>query len=138
MLTELEAKEAKERCLADLREAMPRYRGRLKEIEPRLELYALDCIREDIDIHNLDELLGLRKFLRMLDTYPTDAPKVRQVVSMLESLKLPSLHGYRHYPATMSQVYCIALIYLFHHWVDTRNEVGTRTLLPSEREGKPQ
>lgn len=75
-----EAQERKERVVAELREVMPRYLERLGRIDERMVEYARDLVRSDIDVHNEDELLGFRKFLRLLDTYPYDYERVKDVL----------------------------------------------------------
>ena len=59
---------------------MPRYIERLGRIDGRMVEYARDLVRSDIDVHNEDELLGFRKFLRLLDTYPFDYDYVRDKI----------------------------------------------------------
>jgi len=70
----------KERCLGELAEVLTRYEDRLREIDERVWQYAQDVCRTDVDIHNLDEVLGLRKFLRLLDTYEFDYDAVHDVI----------------------------------------------------------
>ena len=151
-----EAQERKERCLRDLREAMPRYLERLLQIDQRIHDYALDLVRTDIDIHNIDELLGFRKFLRLLDTYPFDYEYVKDILYDAEGewrpatkspgtvaqwqyirggLKIDGIYGYTYYRQTYMQVFAYAWIYGFRKWVDTTSPVGSRTLLPTERHG---
>lgn len=72
--------------VAELREVMPRYIERLGRIDERMVEYARDLVRTDIDVHNEDELLGFRKFLRLLDTYPYDYERVKDVLYDAEGL----------------------------------------------------
>ena len=141
-----EVKKVKELCLSEMREALPRYRERLSAIDTRLLLYAEDVVRDDIDIHNIDEVLGLRKFLRMLDTYIFSIEDVRTAVYMLEGswsgndhlkggLKLPGMYGYDYYKATPSEVFILCQIYGWRKWVDTTSPNGSRKMLPTEKEG---
>lgn len=110
-ITPDESRQLKSRCLADLREALPRYESRLKEISPLLWTYALDVVREDIDIHNEMELLGFRKFLRILDTYPINIKKVQHVYSVFDYMTFDGLNGRKHYPMTPIQAYILAAIF---------------------------
>lgn len=145
-----EAQERKEQCLRDLREAMPRYQERLLQIDQRIHDYALDLVRTDIDIHNIDELLGFRKFLRLLDTYPFDYEYVKDILYDAEGewrctdgvwrhvrggQKIDGIFGTRVYRQTPMQVFVYAWVYGFHHWVDTTSPVGSREMMETERAG---
>ena len=110
-ITPDESRQLKSRCLDDLREALPRYESRLKEISPLLWTYALDVVRTDIDIHNEMELLGFRKFLRILDTYPINIKKVQHVYSVFDYMTFDGLNGRKHYPMTPIQAYILAAIF---------------------------
>lgn len=85
-ISDEQAKEMKARCLSDIRGSLDEYAGRLSDVDERLKEYVEDCVREDIDAVNLYELLGVRKMLRMLDTYPMDVDKVRMVLRAYEGL----------------------------------------------------
>lgn len=145
-----EAQERKERCLRDLREAMPRYQERLAQIDQRIHDYALDLVRTDIDIHNIDELLGFRKFLRLLDTYPFDYEYVKDILYDAEGewrctdgvwrhvrggQKIDGIFGTRVYRQTPMQVFVYAWVYGFKKWVDTTSPVGSREMMETERPG---
>lgn len=149
-MTMTEAQERKERCLRDLRDAMPRYLDRLANIDQRICDYAMDLIREDIDIHNLDELLGFRKFLRLLDTYPFDYEYVKDILYDAEGewemkagnwkhvrggMVIDGIFGARVYRQTPMQVFVYAWVYGFHHWIDTTSPNGSREMMESERIG---
>lgn len=146
-MTESDAKIRKEQCLRDLREAMPRYLERLTNIDQRIHDYALDLIREDIDIHGEDELLGFRKFLRLLDTYPYDYERVKDILYDAEGewrdgehirggMVIDGIYGARVYRQTPMQVFVYAWVYGFSLEFDTTSPVGSRTLLPSEYPGE--
>ncbi len=145
-----ESQERKERCLRDLREAMPRYLERLSQIDQRIHDYALDLVRTDIDIHNIDELLGFRKFLRLLDTYPFDYEYVKDILYDAEGewrctdgvwrhvrggQKIDGIFGTRVYRQTPMQVFVYAWVYGFKKWVDTTSPVGSREMMETERPG---
>ena len=71
-----------------------RYEGKadtLKDIDPRLDEYFRDLIAHSNadpdspdDWHNVYELLGAAKFLRMLDTYNFNTKKVQTVIRLRE------------------------------------------------------
>lgn len=143
--------QSKAQCLAELREALPVYIGRLCRIDQRLVDYAHDLIRTDEDVHNLDELLCFRKFIRMLHTYEFDTELVREVLYDAEGeweeqngllvhqhggLKLDGIYGTDYYRLTTMQVYVLAWIFGFRHYVDTTSPVGSRQMMPSERAGE--
>lgn len=145
-----EEKQVKERCILEIREALPRYADRLVGIDQRIYDYALDVVRTDIDIHCLDEILGLRKFLRLLDTYQFDLDTFKDVLYDAEGewemgtppkhirggLKIEGIYGYGYYRQTRLQVFSYANIYGFYTWKDTTSPVGSREMMPSEKAGE--
>ena len=143
-----EAQERKERVVAELREVMPRYIERLGRIDERMVEYARDLVRTDIDVHNEDELLGFRKFLRLLDTYPYDYERVKDILYDAEGewrdgehvrggMVIDGIYGARVYRQTPMQVFVYAWVYGFSRIFDTQSLVGSRVMLPSERAGNP-
>ena len=66
--------------LVYMREEADRFRERLAKIDGRMVEYMDDLLREDEDGHNLDEILCVRKFLRLLNTYEVDYQEVRAVL----------------------------------------------------------
>lgn len=128
-MTEKEAREAKAQCLADVRGYM---RGEAPKgntflsIDSRLTDYILDCVREDVDRANLFELLGIRKVLRLSETYPVDVAKARRVLLCYEGrwqgethiegsggLLFTGLRGRTHYRLTPLQVWQLAVPFGF-------------------------
>ena len=79
-----ELKILKERVLAELREWLPAYRERMDAIDSRIYEYCSDAIREDIDTANIYELLGIRKVLRLMDTYELNEKQTRRVIRAIE------------------------------------------------------
>lgn len=136
-----------------------RYEGKadtLKDIDPRLDEYFADLIAHSNadpdspdDHHNVYELLGAAKFLRMLDTYNFNAKKVQTVIRLREGewrregkrwrhvsggLKCPGTSGAQVYRWQPFQVFVLASVYGFYSWVDTRVSADERAeLLPTER-----
>lgn len=136
-----------------------RYEGKantLKDIDPRLDEYFRDLIAHSNadhdspdDWHNVYELLGAAKFLRMLDTYNFNTKKVQTVIRLREGewrregkrwrhisggLKCPGTSGAQVYRWQPFQVFVLASVYGFYSWVDTRVSADERAeLLPTER-----
>lgn len=136
-----------------------RYEGKadvLADIDPRLDEYFRDLIAHSNadpdspdDHHNVYELLGAAKFLRMLDTYNFNTKKVQTVIRLREGewrregkrwrhvsggLKCPGTSGAQVYRWQPFQVFVLASVYGFYSWVDTRVSADERAeLLPTER-----
>ncbi len=123
---------------------------RLYDVDYRLRDYFDDCAkRVPDDHHNVYELLGAAKFLRMLDTYNFNAKKVQTVIRLREGewrregrrwrhvsggLKCPGTSGAQVYRWQPFQVFVLASVYGFYSWVDTRVSADERAeLLPTER-----
>lgn len=130
----------------------------LAEIDDRLLYYFADlCANSSADPddandhHNVYEILGAAKFLRMLDTYTFNRKKVQTVIRLREGewqrdksgrwhhisggLKCPGTSGAQVYRWQPFQVFVLASVFGFYTWVNTKNEAGTKAeLLPTERE----
>ena len=138
-----------------------RYEGKaneLADIDPRLRDYYYDILKHSStdpndanDHHNVYEILGAAKFLRMLDTYTFNKKKVQTVIRLREGdwdrdpsgrwhhlsggLKCPGTSGAQVYRWQPFQVFVLASVFGFYTWVNTKNEAGTKSeLLPTERE----
>ena len=132
-MTHDEAKKIKQQCKTDILLAIsrPLYADKLQQIDPRLYEYVADCCDTMTDHANLYELLGIRKFLRMLTTYPLDIDKVQSVYKAYEYLKFSGIKGKQQYKLTPMQTYQLAAPFLFlkevpaepscdNQWVDRR------------------
>lgn len=132
-MTHDEAKQIKQQCKTDILLAIsrPLYADRLQQIDARLYEYVADCCDTMTDHANLYELLGIRKFLRMLFTYPLDIDKVQSVYKAYEFLKFSGIKGKQQYKLTPMQTYQLAAPFLFlkevpaepsgdNQWVDRR------------------
>lgn len=130
----------------------------LAEIDDRLLYYFADLCDnssadtdDENDHHNVYEILGAAKFLRMLDTYTFNRKKVQTIIRLREGewerdrsgrwhhlsggLKCPGTSGAQVYRWQPFQVFVLASVFGFYNWVNTKNEVGTKAeLLPTERE----
>ena len=74
MIDEQDYWKKKAQCLSDIRGALPRYAGRLNECDERLMQYIEDAISNNASHSNFYELLGIRKELRLMDSYDMDIP----------------------------------------------------------------
>lgn len=149
--------EQKQKAIDILRAELPRHEQTLRELDPRLHEYIEDVAThssaredDDDDVHNLYEVLGAVRFLRLLDTYPFNRRKFQTVVKLREGgweqdgktwrhvgggLKCPGTTGPQYYRWQPFQVFVLASVFGFMAWVDTQMEAGTKTnLLPTERE----
>ena len=150
----IEAKRSALRQLADL--YAPATRRLLASVDERLAEYFDDIAAPgaqggaDPNVrHNLYEVLGASRFLRLLRAYEFDARKVRQVIRLREGewrrddkgiwrherggIKCPSNSGSQYYRWEPFQVFILASVYGFRCWVPTGDEEGSRDLEPTER-----
>ena len=138
-----------------------RYDGKadmLADIDPRLRDYFDDLLAHssadpdsDDDHHNVYEILGAAKFLRMLDTYTFNRKKVQTVIRLREGewqrdksgrwrhvsggLKCPGTSGAQVYRWQPFQVFVLASVFGFYAWVNTKVRAEDKAeLLPTERE----
>lgn len=111
--------------MSDLRGVLPKVERRLREIDPRLLVYAQDLVREDVDVHNLDELLAFRKFIRMLYTYPFNTGNVQTVFQAFERLRFSGMRGRQQYPLTPVQCFMLAAVFGFARGEDDPRRICT-------------
>ena len=140
-----ELKKAKQRCVDELVEALPRYRERLDEIDHRLVEYIEDALSNNASHANIYELLGIRKTLRLMDSYDMDVPRVHRTLRAIEGvwqggrhqkggLKFSTPRGSQHVRLMPFQVWMIFEIYAFKVDVDMeRTYHDGDQLLPSEK-----
>lgn len=109
-MTDQEAKTIKAQCKADINAAMmqTRYYSKVAEIDPRLSEYIYQCADPNTDYSNLYELLGIRKFLRMLCTYPFALDKVHKIYRAYEHLLFSGMQGRTTYRLTPMQCFQLA------------------------------
>ena len=79
-----ELKKLKAQCIADIREALPLYANRLNSIDERLMTYIEDAISNEGSHSNLYENLGIRKELRLMDSYDLDPERVKRSLRAIE------------------------------------------------------
>ena len=139
-----ELQQAKAVCLKDITEALPRYSERLAAIDQRLVEYVEDAISNNASHANIYELLGIRKTLRLMDSYDMDVPRVHRTLRAIEGvwqggrhqkggLKFDTPRGNMHVRLMPFQVWMIFEIYAFKVDVDMeRTYHDGDQLLPTE------
>ena len=140
-----ELQQAKAVCLKDITEALPRYSERLAAIDQRLTEYVEDAISNNASHANIYELLGIRKTLRLMDSYDMDVPRVHRTLRAIEGvwqggrhqkggLKFSTPRGSQHVRLMPFQVWMLYEIYAFKVDVDMeRTYHDGDQLLPSEK-----
>ena len=117
-------KQAKAQCLDDLRTHLPDYANRLNSFDPRLMAYVEDAISNDGSHANLYELLGIRKEMRLMDSYDLDPQRVQRSLRAIEGqwkngrhvkggLKFSTPRGSQHVRLMPFQAWLIFEIYAF-------------------------
>ena len=134
----------KAQCLSDIREALPRYAERLNECDERLMQYIEDAISNNASHSNFYELLGIRKELRLMDSYDMDIPRVQRTLRAIEGqwqggrhvkggLRFSTPRGSQHVRLMPFQAWLIFEIYAFKVDVSMEREYHEGDqLLPTE------
>lgn len=133
------------------------HRKRLADVDERLAeyfdhicMYSSADPDDENDVHNVYEVLGAVKFLRMFDAYPFNKKKVQKVIRLREGvwkrdgkvmrhvdggLKCPGDEGDTVYRWEPFQVFVLASTFGFYTWVNTEIPAGTKAKLrTTERE----
>ena len=144
MIDEQDYWKKKAQCLSDIREALPRYAERLNECDERLMQYIEDAISNNASHSNYYELLGIRKELRLMDSYALDIPRVQRTLRAIEGkwengrhvkggLKFSTPRGAMHVRLMPFQTWLIWCIYAFKVDVSMEREYHEGDqLLPTE------
>jgi len=139
-----ELKQTKAQCLRDITEALPNYVNRLNSIDTRLLTYIDDAISGNASHANLMELLGIRKEMRLLDSYDLDPERVKRSLRAIEGqwangrhvkggLKFSTPRGSQHVRLMPFQAWLIFEIYAFKVDVSMEREYHDGDmLLPTE------
>ena len=134
----------KAQCLSDIREALPRYADRLNECDERLMQYIEDAISNNASHANYYELLGIRKELRLMDSYALDIHRVQRTLRAIEGkwengrhvkggLKFSTPRGAMHVRLMPFQTWLIWCIYAYKVDVSMEREYHEGDqLLPTE------
>ena len=144
MMEEYELKQAKAQCLSDIAKNLSSYVNRLAAIDNRLVAYIQDAISNDGSHCNIYEALGIRKFLRLMDSYEINPRRTQMVIRAIEGVWKNGQHvkgglafdtprGNIHVRLMPYQVWSLAGIYAFSVDVDMEREYHDGDeLLPSE------
>ena len=139
-----ELKQTKAQCLRDITEALPNYVNRLNSIDTRLLTYIDDAISNNASHANLMELLGIRKELRLMDSYDLDPERVKRSLRAIEGqwqggrhvkggLRFSTPRGSQHVRLMPFQVWLIFEIYAYKVDVPMEREYHEGDmLLPTE------
>ena len=139
-----ELKQIKAQCLRDITEALPDYVNRLNSIDTRLLPYVEDAISGNASHANLYELLGIRKEMRLMDSYDLDPERVKRSLRAIEGqwangrhvkggLKFSTPRGSQHVRLMPFQAWLIFEIYAFKVDVSMEREYHDGDqLLPTE------
>lgn len=117
-------KQAKEKCIEQLSNALPLYRERLDSIDTRLYVYIDDALSNHASHSNLFELLGIRKTLRLMDSYKLDPDRAHRKLKAIEGvwrngrhvkggLRFSTPRGLHHVRLMPFQVYAECTIHMF-------------------------
>jgi phage terminase large subunit-like protein len=117
-------KQAKEKCIEQLGNALPLYRERLDSIDARLYFYIDDALSNHASHSNLFELLGIRKTLRLMDSYKLDPDRAHRKLKAIEGewrngrhvkggLRFMTPRGQQHVRLMPFQVYAECTIHMF-------------------------
>lgn len=104
----------------------------LDSIDARLYKY-IHQVQQNPDDHNLYEILGVLKFLRLMREYVFRPSKIKKFVKLYESLKFSGMDGRRCYKLTPIQYFQFASILGFYRWEDVGNAEGY-----PDKEGKKE
>ena len=136
--------QTKAQCLRDITEALPDYVNRLNSIDTRLLTYIEDAISNNASHANLMELLGIRKEMRLMDSYDLDPERVKRSLRAIEGqwkggrhvkggLRFSTPRGSQHVRLMPFQVWLIFEIYAFKVDVPMEREYHDGDqLLPTE------
>lgn len=91
---------------------MERYGYALRDTDKRIGEYVFGVI-DNPDGHNLYEVLGVRRFLRMLDKYEWKPARVRNFFHFYEVLRFSGIRGRTRYKLTPVQAFQFANIFGF-------------------------
>lgn len=89
-----------------------RYRRALIDTDKRIGDYVFSVI-DNPDKHNLYEMLGVKRFLQMLDKYDWKPKRVKRFFKFYQALKFSGLKGRTRYKLTPVQAFQFANIYGF-------------------------
>ena len=139
-----ELRKAKAQCLDDITRNLPNYEVQLVNVDERLLYYIQDAVSNDGSHANIYELLGIRKVLRLMDSYELNPHRVQLVIRAIEGvwnkgvyvkggLKFDTPRGNMNVRLMPYQVWCLFGIYGFVVDVPMAREYHPNDqLLPTE------
>lgn len=86
----------------------------LSDIDSRLDEYVVECINNP-DMHNLYELLSVKRFLSFIDKYDLRKDKVKEFIVFYEFLEFAGSNGPSRYKLTPIQVFQFSNIMGFYY-----------------------
>lgn len=89
-----------------------RYHTALVKTDRRIGEYVCE-VTDHPEVHNLYEILGVHRFLRMLDKYPWKPGRVRKFFRFYQALKFSGLNGRTRYKLTPVQAFQFANMFGF-------------------------
>lgn len=133
--------ERKSRALAVLRERLSGARDALCAVDARLAVY-MDGVARDVDDHNLYEVLGCVRWLRLLSWYALDVSLCRRLIRVIEGewrdgrhvrggLRFEGMVGLTYYRLTPFQVWELVSLFGLYCLVPLRAHDGG-VLSPTE------
>ena len=122
--------ETKSEALARLRYEVAKHEAMLTDIDPRLTAYMQDVAANEPDTHNLYEIAGCLRWLRLADTYEVDAELMHRIFLLIEGrwqngryieggLSFEGMRGKSHYRLTRFQVWAFTSLFALYCWVPT-------------------
>lgn len=126
-MTNEELKMLKQRVHEQICKNVQNYSERLSELI-EVRRYVEAVAYDSDDIHNVDEVLAVHKFLRMLSSYPFNYQKVRRIFKAYSALKFSGLDGRRHYDLTPIQSFILAATFGFMRNDDDMRRIVTEAV----------
>lgn len=127
-----EQKKLKEAALLMLRVAVTENYDMLDGIDPRLTAYMEGVARNEPDSHNVYEILGCLRWLRLAEHYEVDAELMHTIFRIIEGewergrwvngsggLAFDGMRGMTHYRLTSFQVWAFTALFALYCWVPT-------------------
>lgn len=150
-----DGREMKSSAIAVLRKRYEEQRAQVAGIDDRMTEYFDELCEHSSSVpddpddrHNVYEVLGAVRFLRLLRTYEFNHEKVRMVIRLREGdwekngntwrhlsggLAQPGTGGAKVYRWAPFQVFVLAYVFGFYAWVDTELTEDDRELLETEK-----
>lgn len=97
---------------SNLRTNADKYRHALRDTDERIGRY-VDEVAAEPEAHNMYEILGVSRFLRMADKYEWNARRVKFFFKFYETLRFSGIRGRTRYKLTPVQAFQFASIFGF-------------------------